>query len=556
MDQHTGLFVAFWLTKDIANRLAFDGGEAADQLHCTLLYCGDVAALGAEVVDKAIAAVMAIARDTVALQGRISGLGRFNASETSDGYEILYASVDMPGLVELRVRLAAALTEAGAPPGDDHGYDPHVTLCCLSPGDAGPINTTEPIALEFDELTIIAGDRRFEIQLSSPQEGMKMDNPHNPVKFSDTSTAKDVIEGIGIPFGGPFNGKDLHKQFFSTKTEFAFNWFAERPLLYAHGFDEEIKLDVVGRVKQWAVKGGKGVWVQCQLDQSKEYFDDIKTLIDQDKLYFSSGSVDHLVEVNRKTGEIEQWPWIELTLTPRPANLFATLDFADAVKHCKDAGIEMPGAVKEALTRRAKDLSIDGIFERELAEENNSVWRIWNAANRAFEEVAKAVSVESITGVTIDITAQVTAIVIAFNARLIPAVVAQIQDYKQNPCDERSFYIKTVSLDELIDDNSRVGLPFASHLEQVRAAVVGVTKRADELFALRTPTKEGRTYSAANLSKLQGLHAQIGEAHGKMGELIDAGKPKPKDDEPAKSAKARDRKLRLLNLESFQLGSE
>ena len=427
MNQHTGLFVAFWLPAEQANALAFDGGEAPEQLHLTLCYCGDVSALGADTVAAAIAAVCAVAGASAPLQGVISGLGRFNASESSDGYETLYASVDMPGLAELRVRLSEALTAAGAPTRNDHGYDPHVTLCFLSPGDAGPINTIEPLALDFNELTVIAGDQRIQIPLSST-EGIKMETLFTPVKFSEASgtKAKDVIEGIGIPFGGPFNGKDLHKQFFSAKTNFAFDWFKERPLLYAHGFNDKIKLDVVGTVKQWAIKGTNGVWVQAQLDQSKEYFEGIEQLINDKKLFFSSGSVGHLVEVNRKTGEIEQWPWIELTLTTSPANLYATLDFADAEKHCKDAGIDMPVAVKDAITRRVKDMSIDNIFEQELAEESLCVWRLWNAANRAFEEVYKAASVQAITGVQIDVTAKVTSIVAAFNARLIPAACATV----------------------------------------------------------------------------------------------------------------------------------
>jgi len=149
------------------------------------------------------------------------------------------------------------------------------------------------------------------------------------------------IEGLGMPFGGPFAGKDLANEFFSPRTEFAFDWFGpgERPLLFRHGLDPDAGLSVIGRVKSWA-KTDAGVWVQCQLDKSSKYWKALQQLIDAGKLFFSSGSVSHLVQTNKKTGEILTWPWTELSAVVDPCNPMATLQRAtQAEKHFELAGL-------------------------------------------------------------------------------------------------------------------------------------------------------------------------------------------------------------------------
>jgi len=135
--------------------------------------------------------------------------------------------------------------------------------------------------------------------------------------------AKDsiTIEGYGVPFGGPIKGRDMHGQFFSKNTDFALDLIpdGQRPLLYQHGLDKKLDTQVIGR---WGVKriDDGGVWVQAQLNARSEYINEIKELIDQDALGFSSGTMGHLVKVSSKTGEILKWALVELSLTPNPAN--------------------------------------------------------------------------------------------------------------------------------------------------------------------------------------------------------------------------------------------
>lgn len=171
------------------------------------------------------------------------------------------------------------------------------------------------------------------------------------VKFVDGSD--DVIEGLILPFGGVLNGQDLTGSHFTKDTEFCLDWFAGgagRPGLYAHGFDPALKASVVGReVKNWA--DDKGRWMQAQLDKRHEYFAEIKELVDRGALSFSSGAVDHLVEIAQKSGAIKMWPWVEWSLVPNPAHPGAavySLKSAEAVEHLAVIGIEIPDAIKEA----------------------------------------------------------------------------------------------------------------------------------------------------------------------------------------------------------------
>jgi hypothetical protein len=141
------------------------------------------------------------------------------------------------------------------------------------------------------------------------------------LKIAATADGGLVIEGYGVPFGGPIKGKDLHGQYFSKNTDFALDLIpdGQRPLLFQHGLDAAVDTAVIGR---WGVKkiDDGGVWVRAQLDARSEYINEIKELVDNDALGFSSGTMGHLVKVSGKTGEILKWALVELSLTPNPAN--------------------------------------------------------------------------------------------------------------------------------------------------------------------------------------------------------------------------------------------
>lgn len=172
------------------------------------------------------------------------------------------------------------------------------------------------------------------------------------VKGSD-----DLVEGLAIPFTGPFKGgKDFDGEDFGPDTDYAFDWFPHgRPALFDHGVDGALKTTVTGRQTSHEITD-EGVWAQVQLDRSAKYHAVLKDLIAAGKMFFSSGSMPHLVQAT-KSGHITRWPWVELSFTPTPSNAYAAVHpvkSVDLIARMADAGIE-PSAQLIAAALKALD---------------------------------------------------------------------------------------------------------------------------------------------------------------------------------------------------------
>lgn len=118
-----GLMVALVPSMSLARELAQHGTESPEQLHVTLAYMpGDKQPRGAgellpEVVER-------WARDQAPLAGVIAGPGTFVNPDS----HVLYLSVDIPGLPEMRQSLVEMLKANGLVVADNHGFTPHMTL--------------------------------------------------------------------------------------------------------------------------------------------------------------------------------------------------------------------------------------------------------------------------------------------------------------------------------------------------------------------------------------------------------------------------------------------
>lgn len=189
-------------------------------------------------------------------------------------------------------------------------------------------------------------------QATKSEEDRSMsDSAIAAVKFADGSDS--IIEGIGIPFGGPFAGKDIHGDDFGPDTDFCLDWFEKRPLLYEHGTDAKLQHTKIGTVISHEERED-GIWVQAQLDTSSRYKKAVQKLIDKQALYFSGGALDYLIKGSPSDAKhATRWPWVELSLTPKPANPGQPNVYAvkavDALAHFDDAQIEVPAPVKMAL---------------------------------------------------------------------------------------------------------------------------------------------------------------------------------------------------------------
>ena len=157
----SGVMVGLWLDPMTAAALAIEGGEAPGDLHLTIAYLGKAGEVDAVQIE---AVVRQVAAATPPLAGTISGVGRFTAQEGEP--DVLHATVDAPGLAELRVDLVRALEAAGVTVRANHGFDPHVTLAYLDPGSPAPIDRIEQRPIAFDALTLAVAGERIAVPLA------------------------------------------------------------------------------------------------------------------------------------------------------------------------------------------------------------------------------------------------------------------------------------------------------------------------------------------------------------------------------------------------------
>lgn len=125
--QHTGMMVAFMLEPETAEQLAIPGGEPPEDMHITLAFMGNKDDFQGD-IEHLKATLADFATSAHPLRGKVAGTGQFIPSASSDGKVPFYASVDVPGLIELRTALVNHLENAGYTIDKTHGYTPHITL--------------------------------------------------------------------------------------------------------------------------------------------------------------------------------------------------------------------------------------------------------------------------------------------------------------------------------------------------------------------------------------------------------------------------------------------
>lgn len=133
----------------------------------------------------------------------------------------------------------------------------------------------------------------------------------NAVKLINLSDETAVIGGYGVVFGG----KDLDGETFTKDTDLQLGLVPQKQVFYDHSLGD-VK-HALGFVLPEVKIDGVGVWIQAQLDRSKEYVNEVLKLVEKGILGWSSGTAPHLAR--RENGIIKSWPVIEFSLTPTPA---------------------------------------------------------------------------------------------------------------------------------------------------------------------------------------------------------------------------------------------
>lgn len=124
------------------------------------------------------------------------------------------------------------------------------------------------------------------------------------------------IGGYLVIWGDPAQ-RDLQGEYFTPETDLGLDWYRQRPVLYHHGLDGAMKAAVIGVIDTLRMDE-IGLWAEAQLDIHKRYVRTVQKLVERGILGWSSGSLPHLVEV-AEDGRIQQWPIVEGSLTPSPA---------------------------------------------------------------------------------------------------------------------------------------------------------------------------------------------------------------------------------------------
>lgn len=189
-----GVMVALYPPIEVCQRVAMTSGESPDQMHVTLAYLGRLSKLPSYVMQRAGSCLAAVVAKHGALRGTMGGIGRFPASETSDGKDVIYLPVDVPGLAELRHEIVVALESHESGPlkiSRTHGFTPHMTLAYVEPGSPTP-DPHQPVDVAFDRVAIVCGAQRHDFHLAAH------------------ATAMGIGDGsLHVP--GPMEADDKHK---------------------------------------------------------------------------------------------------------------------------------------------------------------------------------------------------------------------------------------------------------------------------------------------------------------------------------------------------------
>lgn len=121
----TGIMIAVAPPKRVVKNLPIpENGEHPDNIHITLAYLGDTSEHTGEQLGDLPELIEAWAETEARLEARVQGAGTF----VNEGNHVLWASVDVPGMAQMHVRLVDYLNSHGFKVKDDHGFVPHLTL--------------------------------------------------------------------------------------------------------------------------------------------------------------------------------------------------------------------------------------------------------------------------------------------------------------------------------------------------------------------------------------------------------------------------------------------
>ncbi len=228
--------------------------------------------------------------------------------EPTDDLKALQAA-----LYEGFATLGAEMSEFSAP----DAYKPHITLAYLPAGIEVP---DAPVDVSILANRVVYGRDLYKpyVEITLPSAIKSADRL---IAFGGAAKALDGVPGmVGgylVEFGD-MGVRDLQRERFVTDTDFALDWYGERPLLFHHGLNDSVGTEKVGTIKALR-RDDKGLWLEAILDERNEYVEYVRKLVDMGVLGLSAGSLPHLVRVDGD-GTIKRFPIVEGSLTHTPAD--------------------------------------------------------------------------------------------------------------------------------------------------------------------------------------------------------------------------------------------
>jgi 2'-5' RNA ligase len=148
-----GCMICLYPPPELAEALAIPDGLDPAELHLTIAYLGDAAAVDQHTV-QAVAAALA---ERAPVQATISGHARF----TGGDQDCIVALVGSPQLEELRRDAVDVLADAGLDVASDHGFTAHMTLRWLdNTDDPDPVGRLDACPVEFGAVSAVYGSSR------------------------------------------------------------------------------------------------------------------------------------------------------------------------------------------------------------------------------------------------------------------------------------------------------------------------------------------------------------------------------------------------------------
>lgn len=164
------------------------------------------------------------------------------------------------------------------------------------------------------------------------------------------------LEVLGVPFSGPYGGRDTDGEYFTPDTDLWLDRIPARPIVYYHGYDDngqEGPTEIIGKEIGHEVKED-GVWFRVLLDKASALARRVWEAAKEGLAVASSGAISHLVRGDQD-GRITAWPIGELSLFEVGTGKSPSNPYAVAIPVVKGvykrAGLPLPDELLEAEDR-------------------------------------------------------------------------------------------------------------------------------------------------------------------------------------------------------------